>query len=154
MRRVLIAGNCTLNFKIMDLNSFKPVKRVNTTRSGEKPYDMKIEKDGRFNLTSKAYGMLSLHDNSLEQFNSPDGVALVVMPGQSGTFAKGVSGKQKGGKFKNETLLSDLRARGIQGNYLKLTFIGERDNMRYFQITEAQLSEAEAQEQEAESQEA
>lgn len=134
----------------MDLNSFKPVKRVNTTKLGEKPFDMKIEKDGRFNLTSKAFGMLSLHDNSLEQFNSPDGIALVVMPGQTGTFAKGVNGKQKGGKFKNETLLADLRARGIAGNHLKLDFIGERDNMRYYAISEVQVEEgAEGAEQES-----
>lgn len=139
----------------MDLNAFKPVKRVNTTRAGEKPYDIRIEKDGRFSLTSKAFGTLSLHDNSLEQFNSPDGkIALVVMPGQSGTFARGIQGRQKGGKFKNETLLNDLRNRGIAGNYLKLTFIGERDNQKYFQITEAQVSDAEAAEAENQEEEA
>lgn len=125
----------------MDLKQFRPVKKVNTTISSEKPYDVKIEKDGRFTITPKAFGEMNLHDNSLEQFNSPDGIALVVMPGQAGTFAKGVTGKQKGAKFKNETLLNNLRARGIAGNYLSLTFIGEQDNQRYFQIGEVLMDE-------------
>lgn len=122
----------------MELSNFTKVKTVNPSRFGNQPYDIRIEKDGRFLFTPQAFRTLGMEENSLSQYNDGENrqIALVTMPGDKGEFARQIKGKKKGRAHKNETLLANLREFGVTGNYLSLTFIGEDSGSKYYLISE------------------
>jgi hypothetical protein len=122
----------------MDLNSFKKVKTVNTGKSGDFPYDIRIESENRLYFTSQAFRALGLDNNSLSQYNDEEAkqIALVVKAGNSGDFARGIKNKQKGQRHKNDTLVNNLREFGIAGKYLSITEIGVVEGEKYFLISE------------------
>jgi hypothetical protein len=124
----------------MNLASFKTVNAKVTTESKRDTYDVRIvnEKESII-FTAHAFKAMDLLNNSLDQRKDEEtgAIALVTVPGNAGTFAKRVKdSKNKGKLHKNARLIADLRAMGITRDYLKLDFIGEQDNERFYLVRE------------------
>ena len=127
----------------MDLSQFQKVTKANTVNFQKRQdfdliYNTKTE---RFRFSEEMFERLSLEDNSLIQYNKPEGndrgVYIHVVPANTGVFLKKHAGKSKGRTFKNTELREALRSFGIdveKHKYLTVIEVGMVEECPMYQI--------------------
>jgi hypothetical protein len=93
-----------------------------------KPYNVKFNfKTKRIEFDSNIAEAINLKDSSLVHAKSVSKgrILIAVVNGNEGLFAKGVTGAEKGRKFKNRKLAEDLVELNLTSGTYKLDYIGE-----------------------------
>jgi hypothetical protein len=81
------------------------------------------------------FEQIQLEHNSLAQAIGPDGeLLLLVMPGNTGVFAKTQAKGAKGRSFKNIKFVASLQEKGWNGGKFNLELLGEHEGTLYYSV--------------------
>ncbi len=130
----------------MDLSKIKPVMTINprkpeVVKAPKKMHHIKIDyKDEKIVLSKALMEELNIEVNSLaHSTENEDGtgkIFILVMPGNTGTFAKATQKGSKGSRFKNHKLVQLLNNRGLTNGKFNLEKIGELEGVVYYELIE------------------
>lgn len=131
---------------MMDLSKIKPVTTINprkpeVVKPEKKVFNIKIDyKDEKVILSKKLIEELNIEVNSLaHSTENEDGtgkIFILLMPGNTGTFAKATAKGSKGSRFKNHKLVQLLTSRGLVGGKFNVEKVGELEGIVYYELVE------------------
>lgn len=118
-----------------DFSGLVPVDKANPALQAAFRLKRAQRTDGPyFTFSEGLFTEIGAYENSLQQFNHPDGVMIGVVKGNDGIFAKKSDRGQKGKTYKNVMLGKALDDQGLTTNFLDLEFVGEHEGTNYYRV--------------------
>lgn len=135
----------------MDFSKVKIVEKANPRKPEVikavevKPtFHLKVDyKNEKMTFSTALAEQIGLGQNSLAQGEGENGeILLIVMPGNTGIFAKNQSKGDKGRSFKNKNFVGALTAKGWLGGKFNLELVGDHEGAFYHQVVPFGSNEA------------
>lgn len=125
----------------MDFSKVTIVEKANprkpeVSKEAKPTFHLKVDyTKQKLTISPVLFESLTLEHNSLAQGTGPDNeLLLIVMPGNSGVFAKAQAKGLKGRSFKNIKFVDQLTVRGWNGGKFNLDLVGEHEGKVYYSV--------------------